>query len=75
MSLVENPNVTSAMYGIDVSFLNLKINEGALFPTVTLQAGVQKSWQQTITQIRQFNASAVASLPANRATNVLLNAE
>ena len=62
IALVENPNVTSAMYGIDVSFLNVKINEGALFPTVTVQASVQKTWQQTITQIWQFNASAVAQV-------------
>jgi outer membrane protein len=60
ISLVENPSVTSAMYGIDVSFLNVRINEGALFPTVALQATAQKTWQQTITQIRQFTASAVA---------------
>jgi outer membrane protein len=62
IALVENPNVTSAMYGIDVSFLNVKINEGALFPTVSVQATVQKTWQQTITQISQFTASAIAQV-------------
>ncbi len=51
ISLVENPNVTAAMFGIDVNFLNVKVNEGALFPTVTLTANVQKSWQQTVTQV------------------------
>lgn len=62
ISLAENPNVTAAMYGIDVNFLNVKVNEGALFPTVTLQASVQKGWQQTITSVRQFSASAVAQV-------------
>ncbi len=62
LGLAENPNVTAAMFGIDVDFLNVKVNEGALFPTVTLSASVQKTWQQTITQIRQFNASAVAQV-------------
>jgi len=62
MSLVENPNVTSAMYGIDVSFLGVKINEGALFPTLSLQANVQQAWQQTLTQQRQFTASAAAQV-------------
>jgi outer membrane protein len=62
LALVENPNVTSAMYGIDVSFLTVKINEGALFPTVTLQASVLKSSQQTITQVHQFNAAAIAQV-------------
>ena len=59
---VENPNVTSAMHGIDVGFLTVKINEGALFPTLTLQATVQKTWQQTVTQISEFTASAVAQV-------------
>jgi len=62
IALVENPNVTSAKYGIDVSFLNVKINEGALFPTVSVQATVQKTWQQTITQISEFSASAIAQV-------------
>ena len=62
ISLAENPSVTAAMYGIDVNFLNVKVNEGALFPTVTLQANAQKSWQQTITSIRQSSAAAVAQV-------------
>jgi outer membrane protein len=62
ISLAENPNVTAAMYGIDVNFLNVKVNEGALFPTVTLQASAQKSWQQTITSTRLSSASAVAQV-------------
>ncbi|WP_458761031.1 TolC family outer membrane protein [Afipia sp. TerB] len=62
VGLVENPNVTAAMYGIDVSFLQVKINEGALFPTITLQAGVQQSYETTLSFFRQFNASATANL-------------
>ena len=62
VSLAENPSVTAAMFGIDVGFLNVKVNEGALFPTVTLTANVQKGWQQAITQTRDFSASAVAQV-------------
>ena len=62
ISLAENPGVTAAMYGIDVNFLNVKVNEGALFPTVTLQASAQKNWQQSITSIRQSSAAAVAQV-------------
>lgn len=58
----ENPNVTSAMYGVDVSFLTVKINEGALFPTVSLQAAVSKVWDPSITTINQFTAAATAQL-------------
>ncbi len=43
--LIENPNVTAAMYGIDVSFLNVKVNEGALFPTLTFQGSVQQAYE------------------------------
>src|SRR6516162_3653460 len=37
LSLIENPNVTAAMYGIDVQFLQVKVNEGALLPRVDVQ--------------------------------------
>jgi outer membrane protein len=62
LSLIENPNVTAAMYGIDVNFLQVKIAEGALLPTVSLQASVQQSYEQTMTTYRQFGASAIAQL-------------
>ena len=48
LSLVQNPNVTAAMFGIDVNFLQVKVAEGALLPTVTLQAAVQQSYEQTM---------------------------
>jgi outer membrane protein len=62
LGLLENPNVTAAMYGIDVSFLQVKVNEGALFPTVTLQGSVQQSYESTMSIYRSFGASAVAQL-------------
>jgi outer membrane protein len=62
LSLTENPNVTAAMYGVDVSYLQVKVSEGALLPTVTLQGSVQQSYEQTLTFYRQFGASAVAQV-------------
>src|SRR5665213_284849 len=62
LSLIENPNVTAAMYGIDVSFLQVKVNEGALLPTVTAQASVQEAYQPAITTPKQFLASAIAQV-------------
>jgi len=61
LSLVENPSVTAAMYGIDVNYLQVKINEGALLPTVSLQAGITQSYQQTLTIFRTTTASAIAT--------------
>jgi len=67
LSLVENPNVTAAMYGIDVNFLQVKINEGALLPVVTVQASVQQAYEQSLQVYRSFGASAIAqvSVPAS----------
>lgn len=62
LGLTENPNVTAAMFGIDVSFLNVKINEGALLPTVTLQASAQQAFEQTYAVQRQFGAAAIAQV-------------
>jgi outer membrane protein len=62
LSLVENPNVTAAMYGIDVNFLQVKVNEGALLPTVTMQASVQQAYEQTLQVYRSFGASAIAQV-------------
>jgi outer membrane protein len=59
LSLVENPAVTAAMYGIDVKFLQVKINEGALLPKVALQVAVQDAYEQQMTIQRSFGASAV----------------
>jgi outer membrane protein len=49
-------------FGIDVSFLQVKVAEGALLPTVTLQAAVQQSYEQSLIQYRSFGASATAQL-------------
>jgi outer membrane protein len=62
LGLIENPNVTAQMFGIDVSYLQVKVNEGALLPTVNLQASVQQAYEQTQTTYRSFGASAVAQV-------------
>jgi outer membrane protein len=62
LTLIENPNVTAAMFGIDVNYLQVKVNEGALLPTVTLQASVQQAYEQQMTIYRSFGASAIAQL-------------
>jgi outer membrane protein len=61
--LIENPNVTAAMYGIDVAFLQVKINEGALYPTLVAQATVQQgSYIQNSVTPQFWTASATGTL-------------
>jgi outer membrane protein len=62
LSLLENPNVTAAMFGVDVNYLQVKINEGALLPTVTFTASAQQSYETQMTTYRAFGASAVGSV-------------
>jgi len=62
LSLIENPNVTAAMYGVDVNFLQVKINEGALLPQLNFQAAVQQAYETQLTTFRAFGASATAQL-------------
>ena len=62
LGLTQNPNVTAAMFGIDVSYLQIKVAEGALLPTVTLQASVQQSYEQSLIQYRSFGASAITQV-------------
>src|SRR5262249_8131909 len=60
--LVENPNITAAMYGVDVAFLQVKINEGALYPTVNLNASAQQSAFPQLQVVNQFTASVTGQL-------------
>jgi outer membrane protein len=64
LSLIENPNVTAAMFGIDVNYLQVKINEGALLPTLSLVTSAQEAYEQTLTTPKAFTASAVAQVSA-----------
>lgn len=62
MGIHQNPNVTAATYGIDVAFLQVKIAEGALYPTLTVQATVQQNSEPAIGETSQFNASVLGQL-------------
>src|SRR5215218_3068868 len=62
LGLIQHPNVTAAMFGIDVSYLQVKVSEGALLPTVTIQASVQQTYEQSLINYRSFGASAITQL-------------
>src|SRR6185369_1860262 len=62
LSMIYNPNVTAAMYGIDVAFLNVKVAEGALFPTVNLVASVQASYESTLVLLKSINTTGAVQV-------------
>jgi outer membrane protein len=57
-----HPAVTSAQYSVDAALLQVKVAEGALYPTLALQGNVQQSYESSLLQLRTFNASAIAQL-------------
>ena len=62
MSIAQNPSVTAAMYGVDVAQLQVKISEGALWPTLTLQGSVQRQFDSTVTTPKLFTNEVALNL-------------
>jgi outer membrane protein len=62
VGLVENPSVTAALYGVDVAQLQVKIAEGALWPTLALQGSVQQQNYPTILQPNLFLGTVMLNL-------------
>ena len=44
----ENPSVTAAEYGVDVARLQVKVNEGSLYPTVTVTGSMQQNYDTSV---------------------------
>jgi outer membrane protein len=58
-----NPNVGVAMFGIDAAVLQVKINEGTLYPTAQLVGTVNQNWETNLTSaLQQFNAFVQAQV-------------
>jgi outer membrane protein len=58
-----HPDVGTAMFGIDAAVLQVKINEGSLYPQVRLAGTVSQNWEtNTSTLLQQFNALIAAQV-------------
>src|SRR5579872_3675886 len=57
-----SPSVLAASYGVDIAELAVKINEGSLYPNLTLAANVSQNWEPTFNTARQFLASVAGQL-------------
>jgi outer membrane protein len=52
-----HPNVGVAMFGIDAAVLQVKINEGTLYPVLTVSGTIQQQWSPAfLSEVQQFNA-------------------
>lgn len=62
VGVAENPSVTAALYGVDVAQLQVKIAEGALWPTLALQGSVQQQNYPNILTPNLFLGTAQLNL-------------
>jgi outer membrane protein len=58
----QNPSVTAAIYGVDVAQLQVKIAEGALWPTLAVQGNIQQQFDSNITTPKLFTDSVMLNL-------------
>jgi outer membrane protein len=58
----ENPSVSAAEYGVDVAQLQVKVNEGSLYPRVTVTGNIQQNWHTSDSVQNQMTASVVGQL-------------
>jgi outer membrane protein len=58
----QHPTVTLAQHNVDVAVHQVKVAEGALYPTLTLQGGVQKNYETTLNALESFSASVATQL-------------
>ena len=58
-----HPTVGVAMFGIDAAVLQVKINEGTLYPTAQVVATLNNNWETNLTtQLQAFNAFVQAQI-------------
>src|SRR4051794_10079520 len=55
--IAQSPAVTTAQHNVDIAAHQVKVAEGALYPTLSLQGSVQKNYEQTLLVLQSFNAS------------------
>lgn len=58
----QNPSVLAAVYGVDIAELAVKINEGSLYPNLTVSASVSQNVNPQYNVSRQFLAGVVGQL-------------
>jgi outer membrane protein len=64
VSSANNPAVTTAQYNVDVALEAVKVAEGALYPTVTVQGSYAQNWldTQSLSIMNTYTASVLGTL-------------
>jgi outer membrane protein len=62
VAVAEHPNVSTAQHNVDVAILQVKVAEGALYPTVSIQGTVQKNYETALNALESFTAGVSGQL-------------
>ena len=64
MGTATNPAVTTAEYNVDVALQAVKVAEGALYPTVSVQGSFTQNWlsSQSLSVMNSYNASVLGTV-------------
>jgi outer membrane protein len=62
LGIEQNPSVTAALYGVDVAQLQVKIAEGALWPTLTGQYSIEKQNEPQLLSPKLFTNEVTLNL-------------
>jgi outer membrane protein len=62
VSTATHPAVTNAQYNVDAALLQVKVAEGALYPTLAVQGSVLQQNELSQNQLGTFNATVLAQL-------------
>jgi outer membrane protein len=62
LGIETNPSVTAALYGVDVAQLQVKIAEGALWPTLTGQYNIQNQYEPQLLTNKLFTNEVMLNL-------------
>jgi outer membrane protein len=57
-----HPQVTTAQYNVDVALQAVKVAEGALYPTLSLQGSANQSNESSLLGLKSFNALVLGQL-------------
>ena len=62
VGVMEHPTVATAQSNVDVALFQVKVAEGALYPTLALLGSVQKNYDLALTTPESFTASVGTQL-------------
>ncbi|HSB99916.1 MAG TPA: TolC family outer membrane protein [Burkholderiaceae bacterium] len=62
VATASHPTVASAQYSVDVALQQVKVAEGALYPTLSVQGSVLQSNESSLTSLKSFNALVLGQL-------------